>query len=219
MSRRSRYVLGVIAMLLLLAVTLALKFGLPTFSHDKEWTEDVLLRNGQQITVTRKVIGNETLGGIGDAGGWEFKASEIHFPKKMPDAPGPLLTHFEPMVLDKTAQGQWYVLGIIQMCEDWTQMGYPKLPYTQYNWVNGQWQQALLNQEFIGQKANLLVAILKSGEPAHHTQQSKELRLTQHTVLPEYREIVGRWETSCPRIARPNNSPEIITNENIKGNK
>lgn len=218
MSRRSRYVLGVIAMLLLLAVTLALKFGLPTFSHDKEWTEDVLLRNGQQITVTRKVIGSETLGGIGDAGGWEFKASEIHFPKNMPDAPGPLSTHFQPMVLDKTAQGQWYVLAHIQMCDDWTLMGYPKLPYTQYNWVNGQWQQAALNSEFIGQTANLLVAIHKSGEPKHHTPQSKEIRISQHTMDVHDLQIVDKWETSCTNSAGTSGHLKASTNENIKGN-
>jgi hypothetical protein len=137
----------------------------------------------------------------------------------MPDAPGPLSTHFQPMVLDQTTQGQWYVLATSQTCDDWAQLGYPKLPYIQYNWVNGQWQQTPLNPEFIGQKANLLVAIHKSGEPKHHTQQSKEERLTQHTVLPRYRQIEGRWETSCTNSAGTSGHLNANTDENIKGNK
>lgn len=216
-----RTTLNIIVAVALLAWGYVSIFGMPFQSQNKQWTEDVLLANGQQIVVTRKVIGNETLGGIGDAGGWEFKATEIHFSKTMPGAPGPLSTHFKPMVLDQTAQGQWYVLGIIQMCEDWKQIGYSKLPYIQYNWDNGQWQQVAFNPEFIGQTANLLVAVRKSGEPPHHTLQSKEFRLTQHTISKEYRKIVERWATSCTNSAGTSGHLKANenTNQNIKESK
>lgn len=163
-----------------------------------KWTEDVVLRDGKQIVVSRALEGLESLGGIGDSGGTEHKASTITFPQSLPNAPGILSTHFNPMVLNQTPQGQWYVLAIIQMCEDWKQIDYPKLPYTQYNWANGAWQQVPLDPIHIGEEANLLVAITKkSGEPPHHTLQTKEQRLIDRVVLPDYRRIVDRWETSC----------------------
>ena len=196
---------------ILLTLGAALQIGAcskPNF----QWTEDVLLADGNQITVTRARLGIEAFGGIGDAGGWEAKANVITFPKEMPNAPSPLSTHFEPMVLNQTAQGQWFVLAIIQTCDDWAQMGYPKLPYTQYNWVNKAWLQVPLDPAFIGQTANLLVAIMnKTGEPPHHTLQSKMVRLTERTVSAEYRRIVDKWETSCPKwTVRPSGSNESI---------
>jgi hypothetical protein len=163
-----------------------------------KWTEDVVLRDGRQIVVSRALEGLESLGGIGDSGGTEHKASTITFPQNLPNAPSTLSTHFNPMVLNQTSQGKWYVLARIQMCEDWGQIGYPKLPYTQYNWDNGTWQQVPLDPTHIGEEANLLVAITKkSGEPKHHTLQSKEQRLIDRVVLPDYRRIVDKWETSC----------------------
>jgi len=164
-----------------------------------KWTEDVLLQDGQKITITRALEGLEALGGIGDAGGTEHKATTITFPPGLAGAPtATLSTHFNPMVLDQTPQRQWYVLAIIQMCEDWKQIGYPKLPYTQYNWANGAWQQVPLDPIHIGEKANLLVAVhRKSGEPPHHTLESKRARDDAATMFSEDREIVSRWNTSC----------------------
>lgn len=164
-----------------------------------KWTEDVLLQNGQQITITRAMEGLEAFGGIGDAGGTEHKATTITFPPGLAGAPtATLSTHFNPMVLNQTPQGQWYVLARIQMCEDWKEIGYPKLPYTQYNWVNGAWQQAPLDPVHIGEKANLLVAVhRKSGEPPHHTQASKRARDDAATMFADWSEIVSRWETTC----------------------
>ncbi len=164
-----------------------------------KWTEDVLLQDGQQITITRSLEGLEGFGGIGDAGGTEHKASTITLPPGLAGAPSATLaTHFNPMVLNRTPQGQWYVLARIQMCEDWAQIGYPKLPYTQYNWTNGAWQQVPLDTAHIGEKANLLVAIQrKSGEPRHHTLASKRARDDAATMFSDWREIVGRWETNC----------------------
>lgn len=165
-----------------------------------KWTEDVLLQDGQQITITRALEGLESFGGIGDAGGTEHKATTITFPPGLAGgAPtATLSTHFNPMVLNRTPQGGWYVLAIIQMCEDWKEIGYPKLPYTQYNWVNGAWQQVPLDPVHIGEKANLLVAVhRKSGEPPHHTLASKRARDDDATMFSEYREIVSRWETTC----------------------
>lgn len=164
-----------------------------------KWTEDVLLQDGQQITITRALEGLEAFGGIGDAGGTEHKASTIAFAPGLAGAPtATLSTHFNPMVLNQTPQGQWYVLAIIQMCEDWKQIGYPKLPYTQYNWVNGAWQQVPLDPVHIGEKANLLVAVRrKSGEPPHHTLASKRARDDAADMFSEYHEIVSRWETNC----------------------
>jgi len=164
-----------------------------------KWTEDVLLQNGQQITITRALEGLEAFGGIGDAGGTEHKASTIAFAPGLAGAPtATLSTHFNPMVLNQTPQGQWYVLARIQMCEDWKQIGYPKLPYTQYNWVNGAWLQVPLDPVHIGEKANLLVAVhRKSGEPSHHTLASKRVRDDDATMYSDWREIVSRWETNC----------------------
>lgn len=163
------------------------------------WTEDVLLQNGQQITVTRALEGLESFGGIGDAGGTEHKATTIAFPPGRAGAPtAPLSTHFNPMVLDQTPQGQWYVVARIQMCEDWQEIGYPKLPYTQYNWGNGAWRQVPLDPVHIGERANLLVAVhRKSGEPPHHTLASKRARDDDATMFSDWREIVSRWNTSC----------------------
>lgn len=186
----------------LLQVLLAVVFATQLTACSKsnfKWTEDVLLRDGQQITITRALEGLEAFGGIGDAGGTEHKATTITFPPGLADAPtAPLSTHFNPMVLNQTPQGQWYVLAIIQMCEDWKQIGYPKLPYTQYNWANGAWQQVPLDPVHIGEKANLLVAVhRKSGEPSHHTLESKRARDDAATMFSEDREIVNRWNTSC----------------------
>ena len=188
-KRPLQFLLSAIAAMLLVACS----------KSNFKWTEDVLLQDGQQITVTRSLEGLEGFGGIGDAGGTEHKASTITFPPRLAGAPGATLaTHFNPMVLNRTPQGQWYVLAIIQMCEDWKQIGYPKLPYTQYNWINGAWQQVPLDPAHIGEKANLLVAIQrKSGEPSHHTLASKRARDDAATMFSEYREIVRRWETSC----------------------
>ena len=188
-KRPLQILLSVVAVLQLLACS----------KSNFKWTEDVLLQDGQQITITRALEGLEAFGGIGDAGGTEHKASTISFPAGLAGAPSATLsTHFNPMVLNRTLQGQWYVLAIIQMCEDWKQIGYPKLPYTQYNWVNGAWQQVSLDPVHIGEKANLLVAVhRKSGEPPHHTLQSKRARDDAATMFSEYREIVNRWETSC----------------------
>ncbi|MBT3068773.1 hypothetical protein [Rhodoferax sp. U11-2br] len=184
-------------------IIFAIFFTVLTFSacsrSNFKWTEDVLLQDGQQVTITRALEGLEAFGGVGDAGGTEHKATTITFPPGLAGAPtAPLSTHFNPMVLNKTPQGQWYVLAIIQICEDWKQIGYPKLPYTQYNWTNGAWQQVPLDPVHIGEEANLLVAVhRKSGEPPHHTLESKRAQDDAATMFSEDREIVNRWNTSC----------------------
>jgi len=108
-KRPLQFLLSAIAAMLLVACS----------KSNFKWTEDVLLKDGQQITVTRSLEGLEGFGGIGDAGGTEHKASTITFPPRLAGAPGATLaTHFNPMVLNRTPQGQWYVLARIQMCED-----------------------------------------------------------------------------------------------------
>lgn len=203
MKKSIKYTLGGLAIAASLGITYIMEFGVDLrdfyrSNPNLRWTEDVLLSDGKQIVVMRELVGLKGFGGIGDSGGVEAKAYTITFPKDMANAPTQLSTHFIPMMLNQTVQGQWYVLAIIQTCDDWTQIGYPKLPYTQYNWANGAWQQVPLDPIHIGQTANLLVAILKkTGEPPHHTLKSKMVRLTERTVLTDYREIVGKWDTNC----------------------
>lgn len=161
----------------------------------RKWSEDVRLPSGEQFIVKRKIIGNANYAGIGDAGAWIYKSTEIHFPPDIPKAPQMWSGKYKPLVLGRYADGAFYMVAIFQDYEDYFELYWDVDPlplfYVQFNWIGGQWQmQKALDPKLLGTKANLLVGSPGKDGQRHWTAADKEMRERKVTP-PWYDQVIG----------------------------
>lgn len=162
------------------------------------WKEEVKLSSGEIITVARTAK-TKAFGEIAGPGGWENEGMSVKviLPEKSPENPPEWNFPFVPLVFDRDAQTkQWFMVATFYSCESWYALGKPKLPYTEYRVVNGQWVQQALTSSLIGRQANMLTSIRSSGEP-DHTIASKTASDSDLTIDKSFKSIVGDWSTGC----------------------
>lgn len=178
------------------ALTAPLLTGCIYDSGIRNWSEDVRLPSGEQFAIKRKIIGNANYAGIGDAGAWMYKSTEIHFPSDMPNAPKMWSGKYKPMVLGRYADGAFYMVALVQTGEDYFELYWDvdplPLSYVQFNWTGSQWQmQKALDLNLLGIKANLLVGSPGKDGQRHWTLEDKAIRIIEGTLARNTREIGG----------------------------
>ena len=162
----------------------------------RNWSEDVRLPSGEQFIVKRKIIGNANYAGIGDAGAWIYKSTEIHFPPDIPKAPQMWSGKYKPLVLGRYADGAFYMVATVQEMEDYWELYWEVDPlpmeYVQFNWTGGQWQlQKALDLKLLGIKTNMLVGSPGKDGQRHWTLVDKEKHMSEYVSTEMYREIGG----------------------------
>lgn len=168
----------------------------------RNWSEDVRLPSGEQFIIKRKIIGNANYAGIGDAGAWIYKSTEIHFPKDIPKAPQMWSDKYVPLVLGRYADGAFYLVAIFQDWEDYFELYWDVDPlplfYVQFNWTGDQWQmQKALDPKLLGTKTNLLVGSPGKEGQRHWTLEDKEKRERKVTP-PWYDMVIGGINQNPP---------------------
>lgn len=168
----------------------------------RNWSEDVLLPSGEQFVVKRKIIGTANYAGIGDAGAWIYKSTEVYFPQDIPKAPQMWSGKYKPMVIGRYPDGIFYLVAIFQTQEDYFELYWEVDPlpmfYVQFNWTGSQWQmQKALDLKLLGVKANLLVGSPGKDGQHHWTFADKEKRERKVTP-PWYDMVIGGINQNPP---------------------
>jgi hypothetical protein len=162
-----------------------------------EWKEEVKLQSGE-ILQTRRTAISRPFGQIGGPGGWdnEGMSLEIIAPAKA-GAPARWSTKFVPLIFDRDAEtSEWFIVATFTSCTRWYELGRPKLPYTEFRFKNGQWVQQLLSEKFVGREGNMLTDIHSGGEP-NHTLDSKQGRMNDPAISPEFKRVITNWQHGC----------------------
>ena len=171
--------------------------GLPACGNvDVGWREEVRLASGETIVVTRTAQGKR-LGEIGGSGGWRATnmTLEIDQPRRTGDPPA-WSERWVPMLFDHDpGTGEWFLVATFYTCEDWRDLGRPKLPYIAYRVRDGRWQQVPLDPMLYGRAANLLTGVSAKGEPRLVTIEAKERR--ERGADTSFLQIVDVWRGSC----------------------
>lgn len=155
------------------------------------------LQDGEVLEVRRDAVA-EPFGQIGGTGGWENKgmALKVVSASKRPP-PAPWKGKFVPLIFDHDSESQeWFIVASFYSCTSWYELGRPELPYVEFRYRSGQWQQQPLSPKFIGRRANMLADIRSSGEP-NHTLASKNERMANGRLASKYTEVVSSWKTHC----------------------
>lgn len=163
--------------------------------------EEVKLASGEQILVKRHIV-SQVFYELGGAGGWDAKynSMEIVSPKSADNpAKWESSAGLIPIVFDRDAKtGQWFLLAIASgTCDAWYKQGRPKLPYAEFQWTQGQWQQQpVLSEKYIGYQGNVFAAARSKGIPSLLTEEEKDRR-NYLINSDEYKKIVSKWSTGC----------------------
>jgi hypothetical protein len=164
--------------LFLIAATLAL--GGCKFYGDKErtWTEDVSLDDGTQVQIQRHVKFTDH----NSLGGGSYGANETESTLQLQDQGSALPTWSDaliPLVLYRSATGEWVIVATTSACRTWLEHGAPIPPYWEYRIQAGQWRRVDVSQESIGRKANLFSGY-NAGLPAEHV--TNEIKLQDRAI-------------------------------------
>lgn len=211
--------------LLTLAGSVPMLGGCIYDSGIRNWSEDVRLPSGEQFIVKRKIIGMANFAGIGDAGAWIYKTTEIHFPPDIPKAPQMWSDKYVPLVLGRYPDGAFYLVAIFQDWEDYFELYWDVDPlplfYVQFNWTGDQWQmQKALDPKLLGTKANLLVGSPGKEGQRHWTIADKEMRERKVTP-PWYDQVIGGRNPNPPQQSSNGrrNQMEHQQRQKMKGEK
>ena len=179
----------------------------------RNWSEDVRLPSGEQFIVKRKIIGNANYAGIGDAGAWIYKSTEIHFPPDIPKAPQMWCGKYKPLVLGRYADGPFYLVATVQEMGDYWEIYWEVEPlpmvYVQFNWTGGQWQlQKALDLKLLGIKTNMLVGSPGKDGQRHWTLADKDKRVSDSAMDGDLR-VIGGHNSNPPKQSANGRKNEI----------
>jgi len=176
--------------LLLLLSACGSKSKLPA---ELSWSEEVRLTSGEIILVDRREHYHTTreLAGYGEL---RVDSSDIVIHPAGNNAPLPTVTVAEfPIVADYDALlAQWYVITLVDICEDAKQLNLGTRPYLEYRLRDGVWSRAQIEAGRVGHPSNLLQtkSLVTKGNGGVIRVDAKELR--DHSVeIPDiFRSIV-----------------------------
>ncbi len=163
---------------------------------DVGWREEVRLASGETVIVKRTAQGKR-LGEIGGSGGWRATDMTLAIDQpRRPTDPPPWSQRWVPMLFDfDPTANEWFLVATFYTCEDWRDLGRPKLPYVAYRARGGRWEQVPLDPTLYGRAANLLTGVNASGEPRLVTIEAKDRR--DSNAGKKFQHIVDVWWTSC----------------------
>ena len=169
-----------------------------------EWREEVRLQSGEVIVIKRTAKFSENW--IAGGGGGSFnRGMTIEFdPPNKPGNPTMWSGLYDPLIIDKDPNtNEWIIIATFTHCDGWYNIGRPKLPYTEYVFRNGKWEQGPLNSQRIGRVGNLFLidpserkTINSSGPVVKISDKEKRLR-DRPGISPKYKKIIDTWTTGC----------------------
>jgi hypothetical protein len=176
------------ALLLLLSAC-----GSKKLPSELSWTEEVRLTSGEIILVDRRERYHTTseLAGYGEL---RVDSSDIVIRPAGNNAPLPTVTVGEfPIVADyDPLLAQWYVITLVDICEDAKALNLGTRPYLEYRLRDGAWSRAQIEAGRVGHPSNLLQtkSMVTKGNGGVIRVDAKELR--DHSVeIPDiFRSIV-----------------------------
>jgi len=165
------------------------------------WKEEVRMVDGEMLLVDRTGKGRKYCE-PGRPCGWfpsEMSVQVVKLPANW--APPPVwLKEYAPILLDYQPQERaWNVIATFVDCDGWERLGYPDLPYIQYQSKNGEpWEIILLEERLIGRKTNLLTGPKHKGEPRLVTAEERDRR--NNRAARYFQSIVAVWkENGCSK--------------------
>lgn len=168
------------------------------------WREEVQLQSGEVIVIKRTAKFSENW--IAGGGGGSFnRGMTIDFdsPDK-PDNPTVWSSLYDPLIIDQDPiTKEWLIIATFTHCDGWYNIGRPKLPYTEYIFRNGKWEQGTLNPNLIGRLANLLlvdsseIKTINSSRPIVKIAEKQKRITARSGIPPEYKSILNEWTTGC----------------------
>ncbi|MFC3654523.1 hypothetical protein FZ025_10220 [Xanthomonas hyacinthi] len=161
------------------------------------WKEEVRLSDGQLITIDRTAKGHIQRE-IGGPTGWKSSEETLSFSgTSNAKAPPTWRSNLVPIVLDyEAATSTWIVVATYVYCDTWYDMGRPQSPYIEYASTDGgEWRVIPLDSGRIGQLANLLANVRRTGEPALVREVEKEERRKRNS--DRLKRISGILKNNC----------------------
>jgi hypothetical protein len=100
---------------------LVLSFGIWLYYFKPPaWYEEVQLSDGSKITIRQSIDDIVSFsGGIGDGGGWYANKYQIDANDKLGIKTPWIGLYGNPVVMDRSPQGYWYVISTFVMCEQY----------------------------------------------------------------------------------------------------
>lgn len=129
--------------------------------------EEVRLANGEMIIVKRKIV-TSSLGEIGGPGGWDVKFNSFKIVE--PDrADNPKVWQTEegllPVLFDRDVlTGEWFLVSVIDTCDQYIKMGKPIAPYSEDRFRNGEWVRVGLSPDLLGRATNIFTSMRSDGQ-------------------------------------------------------
>jgi hypothetical protein len=164
---------------------------------DLRWTEDVLLSNGEIVTVKRHVVMSHprALGG-GFSSAKIYTTSSIEAAANLANF-GIWSAPFVPIVLDKDpATGDWIVVASHDGCLPWLRNGLPRPPYWAFRFHAGGWYRDAIPDSFLMRTANLLIEFDVGDKPerqAREIEYRKQAQSSQPRHAPQYDKVDSRF--------------------------
>jgi hypothetical protein len=157
------------AVVAVVVVTLVTAISYVMLTHgdqDIRWSEEVALRDGTRVVVSRRVIGNSFGRPKVQPDSWLPSTFEIDMSALPSLSHAPVWrSSLRPVLLERnSSDGTWVLLAEPKHCGEWYDLGKPAPPYGAYELRGGAWVQVAVRRELLGYSANLLVAPRFTGE-------------------------------------------------------
>jgi hypothetical protein len=159
------------------------------------WTEDVVLADRTLVKVRVSVIGSVPYGELGGPGGARHEAYEISglegwgVQQKWRGDRG------APIAIDRTKDGEWYVISAAVSCEDFARLGRDQGPYAEYRYRSGAWVRIPLPLEHVNRKSNLMLADERAS--GHFTLEKKARVRSGQGPLGRYDTVLSVSNSNC----------------------
>jgi hypothetical protein len=166
----------------------------PKGSPERTWTEDVLLDNGETITVKRFVSFNESDAWSGGAYNAVETKSTIQFTGALANLPPwdqPLIAMV--MYRDKATK-ELVIVAHSSSCQVWGKRGKPKPPYWEFRLNRNGCLETPLSQGSIGRLANLFSSYQPELKTQHITVAERQRLESNPLIVDEYKQVVGSVE-------------------------
>ncbi len=166
------------------------------------WKEEVQLADGSRIWVRRVEVREVKGGGEPFRGPLRgTKYTQIH----IQDGQGEVVWEetLAPLILDHGAPPtRWTVIASPVWCEEHYQLGSPRPPYIQFDYMNGQWTHRHVDPIWYGRRANLLMPEKQQANHDGESVSAEEIKKFNNPVYgigKDYLEVDPKYVSNCDR--------------------
>ena len=165
-----------------------------------EWEEEVMLYDGTVVN-TRRLVVPRSFSNFGGTSWWDVKKIELEIiSDNVIDKPKPWnVKPFVPLILDYDHENNhWLIIASWYSGRLSDNLGNPKYPYKQWNYIEGEWLEVDLDLSYEWLPTNLVSGIDKEGMPNMTIEQKTEIYLRGRRRVSSYTCIQSRPYKLCP---------------------